>query len=55
MFFEIRCGDMFPGKQFQLFEKKPEPGDVVFIEPVRFVVMEVRDENGRPVVELATL
>lgn len=53
MFYEIRCGDRFPGRVFERFDKPPTPGDVVEISPMMFVVVDVVNENGRPVVELA--
>jgi hypothetical protein len=54
MFYEVRCGDLFPGKQLVAFDVLPVPGARIPIGDRMFVVWQVTPQAGTcPLVELA--
>ncbi len=54
MFYEVRCGDMFPGMQLVAFDEPAAPGVRISIDGRSFVVWQVTPRDGRgPLVDLA--
>lgn len=56
MFYEVRCGELLPGKQFVAFDEPAAPGVRIAIGDRSFVVWQVTQREGTgPLVDLAVV